>query len=262
MAYIANPDSDNSRQEIVRVEVIYLDYDDGIDNLQNSGEQNFNALEFEDSDKIAIGVVSAENTQTAIDDLPSGGIQYAGYYLGQNRIRTMVTGIPIPEDFIAKENNIPTMTLSFDFGDNADPLGSFRIDNARLKADTDPEEMTPNRIRADVTMDISGIIDSLPTSSDQNFEGEITQLDINGELNLLFNRGQENEQSMRIGTTQRFYSTQNEANTNEANTRATFAPATDNGANGANDLIGRFFNDGPSLAHIVAGTVDSDLVTI
>jgi hypothetical protein len=248
MAYITNPDQENNRQELVRVEVIYLNYNDGIDINQGSGAVNFNALET-DSDKIALGIATDAGTQTANRDLPSGRAQYAGYYLGQNRIRATVTG---RGEIDAKENNIPTMTLSFDFGDDADPLGSFRINDARLKADTDPEGTADNRIRADVTMDISGTIISLGPE----FTGEITQLDISGELNALLNREQEDEQEIAMSLTQRFYDTPN-----EAGTRATFDPTSEGGANAANSLTGQFFNDGESLGHIVAGTIDADLQT-
>ena len=255
MAYITNPDRDNNRQERVRVEVIYLDYDDGVNTAQGSEEVNFNALET-DSDKIALGIATAADTQTAISELPSGRAQYAGYYLGQNRIRTTVTGIPGITFIVAKENNIPAMTLSFDFGENADPLGSFRINDARLKADTDPDGTEDNRIRAEITMDISGTIASLPTGRNPEFDGRITQLDVSGDLNGLFNREQDNEQSIRMSLTQRFYDTQN-----EAGTRATFSQTSTMGANGANSLTGQFFNDGRSFGHIVAGTIDADLQT-
>jgi hypothetical protein len=252
MAYITNPDQENNRQELVRVEVIYLNYNDGIDINQGSGAVNFNALET-DSDKIALGIATAADTQTAISELPSGRAQYAGYYLGQNRIRTTVTGIPGITLIDAKENNIPTMTLSFDF-DDAD--GSFRINDARLKADTDPDGTEDNRIRAEITMDISGTITSLPTGSDPEFDGRITQLDVSGDLNGLFNREQDDEQSIRMRLTQRFYDTQN-----EEGTRATFDTTSTGGVNEANSLTGQFFNDGRSFGHIVAGTIDADLQT-
>jgi hypothetical protein len=242
MAYITNPDQENNRQELVRVEVIYLNYNDGIDINQGSGAVNFNALET-DSDKIALGIATAADTQTAISELPSGRAQYAGYYLGQNRIRTTVTGIPGITLIDAKENNIPTMTLSFDF-DDAD--GSFRINDARLKTDPDGTD-TDDRI--DVTMDISGTITSLTTDSESaRFAGGITQLDVSGELTLFDD--QDDEQSLSLN--QRFYDTQNEAGTREI-----FTTATD----GANSLTGQFFNDGESLGHIVAGTIDADLQT-
>lgn len=237
MAYITNPDQDNNRQELVRVEVIYLNYNDGVDTLQGRGQANFNALETADSDKIALGIATAVGTQTANRDLPSGRAQYAGYYLGQNRIRATVTGRPGEID--AKENNIPTMTLSFDF-DDAD--GSFRINDARLKTDPDGTD-TDDRI--DVTMDISGTITSLTTNSESaSFEGGITQLDVSGELTLFDD--QDDEQSLSLN--QRFY-IQSDAD------RAEFRTVSD----GANSLTGQFFNDGESLGHIVAGTIDADL---
>jgi hypothetical protein len=236
MAYITNPDQENNRQELVRVEVIYLNYNDGIDINQGSGAVNFNALET-DSDKIALGIATDAGTQTANRDLPSGRAQYAGYYLGQNRIRATVTGRPGEID--AKENNIPTMTLSFDF-DDAD--GSFRINDARLKTDPDGTD-TDDRI--DVTMDISGTITSLTTNSESaSFEGGITQLDVSGELTLFDD--QDDEQSLSLN--QRFY-IQSDAD------RAEFRTVSD----GANSLTGQFFNDGESLGHIVAGTIDADL---
>jgi hypothetical protein len=243
MAYITNPDQENNRQELVRVEVIYLNYNDGIDINQGSGAVNFNALET-DSDKIALGIATDAGTQTANRDLPSGRAQYAGYYLGQNRIRATVTGIPAPID--AKENNIPTMTLSFDF-DDAD--GSFRINDARLKANIDTSN---EQIRADVTMDISGTItfSTSPATDLAEFDGRITQLDVSGDLNGLFNREQDNEQSIRMSLTQRFY-IRSDAD------RADFFTVDGE----ANSLTGQFFNDGESLGHIVAGTIDADLQT-
>ena len=138
---------DEENEELVRVDVVFLNYDDREDNnAGRSTDVNWNALEGEN---IALGLEFAGLTVTNSDgDSPvTGSVSYRGRYLGRNRltftgdeaydvdgsegdIDEIAGGTPI----VVRESNIPVMTMNVNFGADDNQV-SFTIRDARLSID-------------------------------------------------------------------------------------------------------------------------------
>ena len=193
---------DDAIGEIVRVEVVLLNYDDGEDaNDDDNTMVNFNALEKGGEDNIALGLRFDPADRTAINsdgDSPvTGSVRYRGRYMGQNRLRFFSgSGYDVDGDdgilgvnsaIVIRESNIPVMTMNVNFG-AADDQVTFRIQNAHLSVD---EEVDNVDVEGSMSMNIEGrafLIRPSGGGAISLSNGAITRLDA-GNLLLTFTNG-------------------------------------------------------------------------
>ena len=171
--------ADPITREIVRVEVVFLNYDDGVNDANDNDDStaripmnvNVNVLEKGGEDNIALGLEfdPGARTETGGDGASpvTGSVSYRGRYLGQNRLTfdpqtaydvdgsDGVAEIPMNTEIEMRENNIPIMTMNVNFGATGDQLPvRFRIINTRLRVN-DNLDPTGVNVRVEGIMDMN-----------------------------------------------------------------------------------------------------------
>jgi hypothetical protein len=212
-------DTDANTEEIVRVEVVFLNYDDAQDDDDGSGEANENVLENGGEDNIALGLEFNPGTRTVTNDdgesPVTGRVSYRGRYMGRNRLTFTGDGaydvdgddgdigaIASDTDIVLRESNIPVMTMEVNFGETGNQMPvTFEIENARLSIDeevggVDNVEGSMNlniEGTAALTLPASGGVISLSSAA-------ITGLEA-GNLRLTFTTGEDAEtDTIRLGS--------------------------------------------------------------
>jgi hypothetical protein len=172
-------DTDANTEEIVRVEVVFLNYDDAQDDDDGSGEANENVLENGGEDNIALGLEFNPGTRTVTNDdgesPVTGRVSYRGRYMGRNRLTFTGDGaydvdgddgdigaIASDTDIVLRESNIPVMTMNVNFGADDNQV-RFRIRDARLSIDEGVSAV--DNVEGSMNLNIEGTAElTLPAS--------------------------------------------------------------------------------------------------